>query len=71
MPKLTREKRKKIAPFLLSMLQRDMSLREIQDTLSSIKPLTWQAIADILDSQYSEEYSRIMKLRKSKVGKNK
>ena len=69
MPKLTNEVRAKIAPFLLVMLRSGLSLREIQDTLSSVKPLTWQAVKDILDRFYPQEYNEIIKGRK-KTSKN-
>lgn len=57
MPKLSNDIREKIAPFLLSMLKRGLSLRDIQETFSSLKPLTYEAIRNILDTYYPQEYA--------------
>ena len=66
MPKMNEETRKKIAPFLLTMLKNGLSLREIQDTLLSIKPLTWQGVKNTLDRYYPIEYNQIIKGRRNK-----
>ncbi len=69
MPKLNDKTRADIAPFLLSMLERGLSLREMQDVLCSIKPLTYQAIADILDRSFHGRYTQIIKGRKRAITK--
>ena len=66
MPKLTDTAQKQIAPFLLSMLERGLSLREIEKTLCSIKPLTYEAIRKILDNAYHGRYTQIIDERKKK-----
>lgn len=63
MSKLTDKARKQIAPFLLKMLQDGLSLRKIEETLSGFKPLTWEAIRNILDRYYPLEYDKIIKGR--------
>ena len=59
MPKMSKKTREQIAPLLKSMVERGLSLREIQRVLSSVKPLTPKAIADILYSTYKIKSKRV------------
>ncbi len=54
MPKLNKKTRELITPFLKSLKDKGMTLREIESNLKGLKPLSRQGIKDILDKHDKE-----------------